>query len=382
MVGWRPADFLHFDLSYVDASGCIDYGQSQLIPVAKGIVSPDDYLPGGLGLQAWGHELTLTPSQQSAAPPPTLYISVEPINAPKASVGGKLRELCCGCRRFGDLAHLPQSLMSAFWEVLGAPSALRQERQMMPLILVPGGLFVFLTWFSWLAFHFFPNVQYFLYGLFGLLSVASIAASVTVKWPKEQQANGQSRQQPFFAMGFLCLLAVVLAFLMGMGGWQGFWEQWWWMHTGRIAGATAGTPADARSDAAVINFQTVKNGTLWTSVDAGRAAGFRRGDIYCAAPILDPTIALGAIIRVEFWAIGINCCDDFGSFTCDASREQGLRGGGVGVVMKNPGDHIGAGMPGIGENAELFRMATEKAAGAFSMVSAPGALMVRWVTMP
>merc|ERR1719149_529094 len=139
------------------------------------------------------------------------------------------------------------------------------------------------------------------------------------------------------------------------------------MKTGIQYGASAATPAEARSDAAVITFQNVKAGSAWTSVDTSRAAGYRGdGGIYCAAPILDPTEALGDIMRVEFWAIGINCCDDFGSFTCDASRE--FPGGGTGVVMKE------GGMPCIGCHAEQFRLAAAKAAGVNRMVSAPGAL--------
>jgi len=178
---------------------------------------------------------------------------------------------------------------------------------------------------------------------------------------------------PLFPLGCLIVIAVIMAMTIGAHGWNASWRQWWWMHTGHSLGTSAGLAATARDDASVLSFDNVKNGSQWTSVGASRAAGFRKGDIYCAAPILNPTLALGNIMRVEYWAIGINCCDDFGSFTCDASRETT---GSVGVVMK------GGGMPGFSDHADEFRLAALKACGVNNMVSAPGALYVRFVSEP
>jgi hypothetical protein len=181
----------------------------------------------------------------------------------------------------------------------------------------------------------------------------------------------KNAKMPFFALGALVVFAVALAVWECNSAWDDSWRQWWWIHTGVRTGATASKAAESVSDAAVLNFDTYKSGEQWTSVDASRAAGFRSGDIYCAAPILDPDVASGSIMRVNYWAIGINCCDDFGSFTCDAAREYT---GGTGVVMK------GGGMPGYGDHADEFRLAAAKAAGVNNMVSAPGAVYVRFVS--
>merc|ERR1719453_2479758 len=115
-------------------------------------------------------------------------------------------------------------------------------------------------------------------------------------------------KMPVFALGSLVAIATILAIYSCEKGWSDSWRQWWWIHTGIPLGASASTPAESRSDASTILFETVKSGAQWTSVDAIRAAGFRKdGNVYCAAPILDPNVTAGAIMRVNFWAIGIDC---------------------------------------------------------------------------
>merc|ERR1719291_700449 len=88
----------------------------------------------------------------------------------------------------------------------------------------------------------------------------------------------------------------------------------------RTAVTTATTPADARADAAWIKFSDAPQ---ISSVDTTRSAGFKvGGTMYCVAPILSAQAFSGgdaSTIRVSYWAVGIDCCNHAGVFSCDAS---------------------------------------------------------------
>eukprot|EP00933_Yihiella_yeosuensis_P007547 TRINITY_DN11262_c2_g1_i1.p1 TRINITY_DN11262_c2_g1~~TRINITY_DN11262_c2_g1_i1.p1 ORF type:complete len:433 (-),score=56.37 TRINITY_DN11262_c2_g1_i1:143-1441(-) len=177
------------------------------------------------------------------------------------------------------------------------------------------------------------------------------------------------------ALGLLGILAVCLGTWAGSLGWEYGWRQFWWLHTGtQYLPTSAGTPAGARVDAAILAFRNETSGPIdYTSVDIDRAAGFKDTDIFCAAPILSPDAAEAAIVRVNYWAVGINCCDLAGSFTCDASRESD---GGYGVVQR------GGGLPCSSCNSEKFDKAIKKAEALHGVVSVPGALIVKFVSKP
>lgn len=178
-------------------------------------------------------------------------------------------------------------------------------------------------------------------------------------------------------LGSLLVIAVLAGMHAGQQGWTGAMRQYWWMQTGHQFRdtTTAESPAAARVDAAYVDFWNEEAETTWgaTSVDISRSAGFRDGSIYCAAPVMNPNTAGAGLPRVEYWAIGVDCCEPLGSFTCDASREWN---GGYGVVM------LDQGMPCAGCNQDKFRAAVHKAEEAHDLVSSTGALYVRWVSDP
>lgn len=176
------------------------------------------------------------------------------------------------------------------------------------------------------------------------------------------------------SLGLLCLLAVFLGHMLGYVGWSNSWRQYWWMQTGQWFPRTrAGTPAGSRADAAVLHFNDVSGTTNGTSVDDSRAIGYKDVNFYCVAPILSPDVADATLIRVNYWAVGINCCQELGSFTCDDSRDSR---GSYGVVMLQDG------FPCPGCNANQFRAAVTKAESVHGLVSVPDALFVRWVINP
>lgn len=172
------------------------------------------------------------------------------------------------------------------------------------------------------------------------------------------------------SLGGLCLVAVILGTYLGIQGWDNSWQEFWWMNIGQqLMESTATTPAGARSDAASLSFHSANT----TSVDTSRAAGFKDTDLYCVAPIMSPATAGSEFGRVNFWAVGINCCTKYGTFTCDNAREPG---GAYGVVQ------LGGGYPCPSCNVDKFRKARQKAEAMYNLVSAPEALMVRWVVSP
>eukprot|EP00928_Gymnodinium_smaydae_P022395 TRINITY_DN18828_c0_g1_i1.p1 TRINITY_DN18828_c0_g1~~TRINITY_DN18828_c0_g1_i1.p1 ORF type:complete len:449 (+),score=88.60 TRINITY_DN18828_c0_g1_i1:86-1432(+) len=171
---------------------------------------------------------------------------------------------------------------------------------------------------------------------------------------------------PLPVLGGLCLASVVLGACFGTMGWNNMWRQYWWTRTGAVYDSVAAdTPAGARSDAAVLNFGPD------TLVDVSRSAGYRDGSIYCVAPIVSPATAssLTGLTRVNYWAIGVDCCQSFGGFTCGDSRNYK---GATGVVMLDDG------FPCPGCNADEFRKAIAKAEAEHDLVSSPAVLMVRW----
>jgi len=358
LPNWVPGDRLVFEIFEKDHSMMSTFSSPTVIARAE----LNDYSNGFSGPL----KLSNLGNTAITGPQPYLYVDVTRQGGGGGGFVSRMKRMC-GCQDARQccqaLWHAPEAIVAEIKYLLGPPDDDRNTADLTLLVLAPYLLFIFLTWMGWLLRHYCNIANVFIVCFCALFCLVLILCSMTVQ---------KKNKKPLFALGCLSLLAVIVAVVVGHRGWDYSWHQWWWMQTGRTLGSSAGTPAPARSDAAFISFATVKNGTAWTSVDATRAAGYRDGDIYCAAPILDPSVALGDIIRVEYWALGINCCDDFGSFTCDASRE--FRGGGKGVVMK------GGGMPCNECHAEKFRLAAAKASGVNRMVSAPGALYVRYVS--
>jgi len=76
-------------------------------------------------------------------------------------------------------------------------------------------------------------------------------------------------------------------------------------------------------DSGIINFKAS------TYVDTSRAIAFRSYHMYCAAPIVLTPLQEGVTKHpVDFWAIGINCCDADGqSFTCGEVGQEDAQSG-------------------------------------------------------
>lgn len=135
-------------------------------------------------------------------------------------------------------------------------------------------------------------------------------------------------------------------------------------------------PAVSHTDAVAVLFA---NGT---TVDDTKAVGMKMieggAHTYCVAPILDDT----QCERVEYWAIGVDCCEGVNSFNCgDAANPLNLQG----LVVTDPtrsGDVLWSSFdkylaPPIGRR-DLFIRAIKQAEATHGVTSAKEPMMLEW----
>jgi len=172
--------------------------------------------------------------------------------------------------------------------------------------------------------------------------------------------------QWYVFFGVLCMLAAIAATCVGLYIYFGFTYQFY-----KIGGLRTYTnvlpaePAEAHADAGKIYFSPD------SKVDITRAVGFQaQGGVYCVAPILDET----EIARVNFWAVGRDCCLSRASFNCDEAW--------------NPAAHSGAvildtGAPQVSFNQlDFYSKAVKEAMALYDLSSADNPIFVRWVLDP
>lgn len=206
--------------------------------------------------------------------------------------------------------------------------------------------------------------------LTALLAIA--AAAMVLLWIVGKRWGPVS----LLVLGSLSFVAVCSGTVVGSTGWHAYWRQYWWMQTGsRSEGNSAGTPAMGLLDSTIIGFwdDATKRTINGTYVDSFRSAGYKDTHYYCVAPILSPMTEEGTYARVNFWAVGMDCCQRSSSFYCDDSRRADA---GYGLVMLDDG------FPCPDCHEQKFKAAVEKAEALHNLVSVPGAKMVRWVKNP
>lgn len=121
-------------------------------------------------------------------------------------------------------------------------------------------------------------------------------------------------------------------------------------------------PAAAHADAGKIEFAGV------AQLDTTKSVGFKRGHMYCVAPIMDAT----ASTRVEFWAVGMDCCEPRNDFRCDDAGDAAVKGG---VVVMDTSVLLPT-------HLEFYHMAVKEAEAAFDLQSASEPLYIRWMKDP
>lgn len=152
------------------------------------------------------------------------------------------------------------------------------------------------------------------------------------------------RPRYWFNLGFLCLIAVVAANLIGLLNFQRHFALFW---------AYEGQRDYTNVQPAELALTHLDAGKLYfsqeTHVDTRAAVGITDGrSRFCVAPIVGdkrPEV-------VEYWAAGMDCCDNTGLFTCD---EVGAKEARAGLVYLDYGP--------FQDQLALFRKAAREAGG-------------------
>lgn len=268
-------------------------------------------------------------------------------------------------RNFSSEAkHLKDNGLKAFFAMLGPGDTTRIPAAQLALVLGPFSVYLWMHVLWMILYHWSPVTCTALTVAVGLASAAILLLWSLGNWRTVGPA-------PLLPFGVMCCLAVLAGTLVACEGYQLHWRQFWWAETGQYFDLTAAdTPAGSRVDGAVLAFRDSKGTYNGTSVDYLRSAGYKDTNMYCVAPILSPAASGSPLLLVNYWAVGINCCQESGGFACDDSRRTS---GGYGVVQLQQGFPC----PKC-HNAE-FQKALSKASALHGLVSAPGAMFVRWV---
>jgi len=191
-----------------------------------------------------------------------------------------------------------------------------------------------------------------------LLSCFALIFILTPPGPTEQGRSG-------VLLGCLCGSAIVLSTLCGLHNYGTHMEQYWLYEEAReYHNVLPSEPAAAHADAGKITFAEAAR------IDTTKAVGYKAASTYCVAPILDPSSSN----RVEFWAVGLDCCAPRGEFNCDDATKEGTEAAHGGLVVFDTGS--------IHRHYEYFSKAVKESEAANDLVSSAEPIFVRWVKDP
>jgi len=166
------------------------------------------------------------------------------------------------------------------------------------------------------------------------------------------------------AMGFLLLVAAMMAALMGLVAYQTYLRPYWACREYRAYTNVLPTEsADGHADAGKITF------TRGTRVDTSRAVGFKNRHTYCVAPVMDET----SNGRAEFWAAGMDCCAAREDMWCGDVRKEGARSGIVLLPEPSIFDHW------VPSDMEMYNRAVKLAAAQYELTTPTDPVFVQWV---
>jgi len=217
---------------------------------------------------------------------------------------------------------------------------------------------------TWLVpcFIFVANTLLFSYGFMQLPSLCLLISSVLLL-ASCIMFFIRSRGHIWLPLSVTLFIAVLASSFLGLY----IYDQFaifpaFYRNTRLYANVIASQPSAAVADAGKITF------TAEASVDTNHSAAFvsESGFVYCIAPVRDGS----AMPQVEFWAVGVQCCNAQGDFTCDQAQDPtahaGIR------VFDNSGWFSAS-------RSDFYEHARWKAEAMHSLVSAPEPMYIRWV---
>jgi len=204
-----------------------------------------------------------------------------------------------------------------------------------------------------------------------LVSITVVCAvafvGMTLKWKRNRPLH-----KP---LGVIALAGLVLGAFLGAWNYdvQGFYAQMY-RSLRTYSNVEPGQLAGTVRDAGRLNFADE------AAVDVDSGVGYAEvdGTKYCVAPITaGGSNTSGSqdtpVLSVQFWAVGVDCCDWSGSFTCGAARDSSAHSGIVQFERRglfNRTDWI----------YEGWDLARKKAEGALDLAPVSRPMYVRWAT--
>uniref|UniRef100_A0A0G4GA66 Uncharacterized protein n=1 Tax=Chromera velia CCMP2878 TaxID=1169474 RepID=A0A0G4GA66_9ALVE len=206
------------------------------------------------------------------------------------------------------------------------------------------------------AYHEAPFIVYMSIVALGILALVFLVSG----FMHQMQGGGRrpAAGRVHFYMALFIFLACVVGYIVGEHIYTEYMEVYHGYVENQVYNNVVATDAAQYfSDAGKIHFNEAAR------VDTDKSVGFKQGGtMYCVAPVVQTGST--ETNKVEFWAVGLNCCDKKGVFDCDDSHNAKAKG--AVVVM---GD-------------EFLEKAVKKAEVAFSLVSSSEPVYVRWVNSP
>lgn len=164
--------------------------------------------------------------------------------------------------------------------------------------------------------------------------------------------------------GWLMLIATAAGLTFGLVDFALFFCNYWWaVNGGDHYNVLPSEPAVAHVDASVITFSPS------SKVDLMKTIGYHDRAVYCMAPIMDSAQQ----DRVEYWAVGLNCCGTRSNFRCDDAADPTASSG---VVLHRPASRV------LPSDYDKFLIAAKEAAAAYDLIAADDPILVRWVKDP
>mmetsp|Transcript_62040 Transcript_62040/g.134592 ORF Transcript_62040/g.134592 Transcript_62040/m.134592 type:complete len:288 (+) Transcript_62040:154-1017(+) len=150
-----------------------------------------------------------------------------------------------------------------------------------------------------------PEIQVLVWGLVAVCAFLSILFIIL----------GKARAHHLrLAMGFLALGAVFVSVPTGMMIESEFMAEYWRLDSGAsYKNLRANEPGAAHHDATMLHF------VPGTAVVLDKSLGYMKaGNTFCVAPVASG----GAAQSPHFWAVGQNCCDPRGAFSCGDAEDR------------------------------------------------------------
>lgn len=237
------------------------------------------------------------------------------------------------------------------------------------LALIPLSVFVLTSSSFAFLYHYYPDVVV----LTALLVVLGMSANYAA-----MGANDRS----YLFMGALCFMAGCCGAAVGWSIYEGSVLQYMsFSHNREYTNVLPSEPAAAHSDAGIIRFAPGAH------LDSTKAVGYKADQTFCVAPIMDAKQG----VRVEYWAVGVDCCATRNDFQCDDAATPCPAGGCAGLVLRastmgSPETDWASSDSTwptfFASDRDLFSRAVELAEASSDLVSAPNPIFVRWVQDP